>query len=260
MASAASSLEVQEVLSEFGFNDGEIAIYRAILELGSRPASVIALKAGLKRAHTYNIIAQLMDKGIVQECVKNGVRHFTGSAPKTLFTLLENRERELEQQKQKLLRVIPLLERTQNQRLAQAKVRFFKGSDGIREIFEDMLQLPGQPIHGVMDFAGSWSTLEGNAEWVKTFIARREARDIWYYGIVNQSEASDHAITDRPSVKRELKKIQGFDLWAEISIYGSKVALISTRQELVGVIVESTPIANTLRSLYEGIWRVLPNY
>ncbi|MCB0360843.1 MAG: hypothetical protein KDD44_14440, partial [Bdellovibrionales bacterium] len=126
--------EVVEALSAFGLSESEIAVYQATLQLGTRPASVIAQKAGLKRGHTYNVLGQLAQKGIVQELVKNSVRHFTCSPPERLIGLLEHRESEISRQKDLLRQAIPKLEALRNPNHAQPRVRFYQGEAGVREI------------------------------------------------------------------------------------------------------------------------------
>ena len=54
--------------------------------------------------------------------------------------------------------------------------------------------------------------------------------------------------------------IEGVRFPAEINIYGSKVALTSTFQEMVGVMVENEPIAETLKNLHHFFWNTLPDY
>ena len=54
--------------------------------------------------------------------------------------------------------------------------------------------------------------------------------------------------------------IEGVDLQVEISIFGSKVAVLSTADEMVGVLIENDAIAETLRNLHKTVWSFLPEY
>ncbi|HQH29200.1 MAG TPA: helix-turn-helix domain-containing protein, partial [Oligoflexia bacterium] len=171
--------DVLSVLSEVGLSEVEVSVYKAALALGSRPASVIAQKAGLKRGHTYNILESLMEKGIVQEFVKSSVRHFVCSSPHSLLSMLQKKEHELAEQKRKLERAIPHLEQIRNPVAAQPKVRFYKGLEAIKEIFEDMLAVPNSIIYGFIDLEQSWSSAnEAGHYWTRNFIKRREQKNI----------------------------------------------------------------------------------
>ena len=253
--------EVSSALRDFGLTDVEVSVYQAALALGSRPASVIAHKSGLKRGHTYNVLRTLMEKGIVQEFVKNSVRHFTCSPPTSLLSILDLRQDELMRQKERLSRVVPELEKIRNPISSEPKVRFFRGLDGIKEIYEDMLRVPDQDIYAVLDVQYSWTIAGGEPEeWLDSFIRRRAEKNIGWRAIINRSEASDQAVQNRRNVKRAVRMIEGVDLQVEISIYGPKEAILSTADEMVGVLIENDSIAETLRSLHKTIWQCLPEY
>ena len=252
---------VSSVLNELGLNNFEILVYKTLLSLGSRPASMVAQKAGLKRGHTYNVLQTLMEKGIVQEFVKNRVRHFTCSHPQAFLSMLQRRQEKIVQQRQKLLEVLPHLEQLRSPLVAAPRVRFFQGLEGIKEIFEDMIRVPNESIYGVSDIEYSWTFIDGKErEWMNDFIQRRAERNIWWYGIMNKSEATEYALRTRRWLKREVKLVEGLDLRVEIDVYGSKVSITSTYQETVGVLIESKPIADTLRSIHQSIWPLLPEY
>lgn len=253
--------DIASALGFLGLSDVEIQVYRTLLELGTRPAGMVALKAGLKRGHTYNVLAQLMTKGIVQEFIKNNVRHFTCSPPESLLSLLQNQEDELRSQKERLRRVVPLLENLRNPIAARPKVRFFQGVDGVKEIFEDMLRGPNDRILGVCDIASSWRPPGSeHSGWSSSFAQRRIERGIWFYGILNSSPESDVVAKEAEENFRVLKRIDNVRLPVELNIYGSKVALVSTRGETVGLLIEHPPVAEMLRNLFTAIWQYLPDY
>ena len=265
MSNAVEAIQTTDhitfALNEFGLSDVEVAVYKAALALGSRPASIVAQKAGLKRGHTYNVLQTLMQKGIVQEYVRNGVRHFTCSPPQSLLSLVQRREEQLAEQKENLLKVLPELERLRNPHNGQPRVRFFKGVEGIKEIFEDMLRVPDQKIRAVTDIASSWTFLRGEPRrWLDNFIARRAERNIWWYGIMNDSDQTEQALATRRWLKRKVKLVQGLAIRVEISVYGPKVAITSAEDDIFGVLLENEPIAATLSSMHEAVWNILPDH
>jgi len=252
--------DVLAALNGLGLSETEIVIYQAVLATGSRPASVIAKKAGLKRAHTYNILEALKEKGIVQETIKNGVRHYSPIAPSSLLAMMENQVAELIQKKKKLEGIIPLLENIQNSIGRQAKVRLFQGKDGICEIFEDILRV-GEDMFSFVDLQNSWSSYDDDSRhWIESFIQRREQRGITWRAIAVKSDVSDRELKRRSAAKRKVKILTGVHLPGEINIYGPKVALTSTKGEMIGALVENEPIADTLRAVHQVLWALLPDY
>lgn len=254
--------DIKIALKEFGLTEPEIAVYLASLELGPQPASLIAKKAGLKRGHTYNMLELLIRKGIVQEFIKDKVRYFSSRSPGTLLSIIEHKEEQIEIQKQKLMQIIPMLEKISNPLLVQPKVRFFQGIEGIKEIYEDTIRIPNQTIYAIGDFEYYFPENQNKQlnNWIWDYATRRAKKNIWYIGIVNKSKMSDQAYSRRKEQKRKLKMLTGIYLPVEINIYGNKVALMSTYRDMVGVIVEDAPITDTLRNFHQAIWKFLPDY
>lgn len=253
---------VHTALQALGLTGPEVRLYLALLELGSQPASVLARKAGLKRGHTYNVLTRLMEQGIVQEFVKSGVKQFTASMPAVLLSLLERRKEGIEAQERALVAILPSLECLRNPFILQPKVRLFQGIEGIKEIYEETLRDAGGALYAIGDFAHYFPE-ERNKElndWMWKYCDRRAKRGIWYIGIVNKSPVSDLAYRKRKEQKRKLKMLQEVDLSVEVNIFANKVAIISSSRDMVGLIIEDKPIADTLRNFHQALWPLLPDY
>ena len=258
-ATASSPLET---LQELGFEADEVQVYLTLLEIGVQPASVIAKKAGLKRGYTYNILTRLVDKGIVHQHQKETVLHFAARTPTTLLSLLSHREEEIAVQKRKVMGLLPLLEKLRNPLIIQPKVRFYQGVEGLKEVYNDTIRVPGQPLYALCDFEHAFpeQTSKELHDWMWRYTDRRAAQNVWYLGIVNKSKDSDLAYRWRVKQKRKMKMLSDVYLPVELNVYGDKVALISTKDDMVGVIIEDRPIAQMLRNFHQAMWPLLPAY
>lgn len=253
---------VRTSLQGFGMSEPEIAVYLALLELGAQPASVIARKASLKRGHTYNVLTVLMQKGVVQEFERKGVRTFTCARPASLLSLLERRAEDLEGIKRSLLQSLPFLENIINPLAVQPKVRFYTGIEGIKEIYEDTLRFRKQDLFAIGDFE-HYFPRENSPElnnWMWRYCDRRAKAGIRYLGIVNKSPMTDLAFKKRKGQRRVFKLLTNVDLPVEVNIYGNRVAIISSSHDMVGLIIEDKPIADTLRNFHKAVWAMLPDY
>lgn len=250
------------VLREFGLTDAEITVYVSSLQTGSQPASVISKKAHLKRGHTYNVLATLIQKGLVQEFTKGKVRFFTISPPQTLLTIVQHKKEALKMIEQNLAPFLPVLDKLRNPLLKSPKVIFFQGVEGIKHIYEDTINVADQPIYAFGDFDYYFPEDKNAAlhDWIWDYSDRRAQKGIWYRGIVNKSEKSDRAYKLRSRQKRKLKMLIDVHLPVEVNIYGGKVAIMSTYRDMVGLIIEDIPIAETLRNFHAAVWEFLPDY
>jgi len=194
--------------------------------------------------------------------IKRKIRHFAACRPETILSVLLHREEKIAHQKEQIAQIIPLLQSLKNPAVQPARVRFFEGSQGIKEIYEDTIQNSNETIYAIGDFACFFPqekdpVLNG---WIWKYSQRRAAKGIWYYGIANKSKYSDMAFRKRLKQKRKLKMLKDVELPVEINIYGNKVAVMSTSKEMIGFIIEDAPTAETLRNLHKAIWGFLPDY
>ncbi len=253
---------VSAVLASLGLTEAEAQVYMSLLAIGAQPASVAAKKSGLKRGHTYNVLTELTHRGLVQEFEKGSVRYFSAAPPQTLVSILKNRQDDLDRQKSQLLEALPELESIKNPLSVRPKVRFFQGIDGIKEIYEETISIPGETIFAIGDFE-HFFPMENSRElneWMWKYSERRARKGITYCGILNRSTISDQAYRTRVKHKRKLKMLQGVDLSVEVNIVGDKLAIVSSSKDMVGLIVEDRPTAETLRNFHRAIWNVLPDY
>ncbi len=253
---------ITSALGGFGLSDPELRVYIALLELGAQPASVIAKRSGLKRGHTYNVLKILSEKSVVQNFEKDGVMYYSGSSPSALLTLLDYRVEDITKKKQNLVEVIPELERIRNPFSVQPKVKLFQGIDGMKAIYEDTLKTGDKNLYAIGDFDHYFPHSKDNDlnEWMWQYSTRRAKAGISYIGIVNKSATTDLAYKKRRKQKRIFKMLKGIDLSVEINIYGNKVAIISSSKDMVGLIIEDQPTADTLRNLHRAVWSILPDY
>ncbi len=253
---------ITDALNGFGMSQPEISVYLTLLELGPQPASIVAKKAGLKRGHTYNMLALLGEKGVVQDFEKDKVTYFIACSPSVLLSLLQARSEELEVRKQRLAQSIPELERLKNPLTVQPKVRFFQGVDGIKEIYEDTLRIKNQDLYAFGDFDHMFPREQSPElnDWMWQYCDRRTKAGVTYIGIMNKSPATDYAYKNRRTQRRTFKMVTGIDLPVEINIYGNKVAIISSSRDMVGLIIEDQPTADMLRNLHQAVWKLLPDY
>lgn len=254
--------KISQTLLELGLTNEEVNVYLACLKSGSKPASLIAKTAGYKRGHTYNLLEALTERGLIQEFLRNNIRQFVAQSPSMLTTLIENKEREVMKLKLDITEILPLIEKLSDTHINKPKIRFFRGEEGLKSIYESTLQEKDKTIYAIGDFASTFPKKRSDIlhKWMWNYAARRAKAGIWYYGIMNKSNLSDEAFKKRQIHKRKMKMLEGVEFATEVNIYGNKVAVASTAHDMSGVIIEDTYIANTLRNFHKAVWKFLPDY
>jgi sugar-specific transcriptional regulator TrmB len=257
-----TTTDLNPVFTALDCSANEAAVYLSALHLGLRSAATIAQHAGLKRPNTYALLATLIQRGLIRESKKDGVTLYKATTPSVLLEQLKERETRLNTLSSSLEQILPDLLKLKNDELAGNSVTFVKGSDGVKNLYEETLREPKATIYAIADFDSLFPHSRDPKlhEWMWRYSKRRAKLGILYCGIVNQSRTSDRAYRHRKGELRELRMLKNIELLAEINIFGNKVAFMSTRDEMWGAIIDSPIISTTLRAFHQAIWGLLPPY
>ena len=83
------------LLEEIGLTKGEIAVYMALLDVGSSTVGPIIDKANVSSSKVYDILERLMDKGLVSFVIKSGTKNFEAADPERLLDYMKEKKRSL---------------------------------------------------------------------------------------------------------------------------------------------------------------------
>jgi HTH-type transcriptional regulator, sugar sensing transcriptional regulator len=244
-------MEIKDVLEQFGLVGKKADVYLAALELGSASAIDISKKAGIKRTTCYNVLLDLINEGLISQ-TSIGKKHlFAGEAPEKIQRQLQNKERLFSE-------ILPQLKSIHNARGKKPKIRYYEGKEGLREVYEDTLNHGGKEILGFI----SYDVVNAlGKEWMDGYVKRRVKKGVYGKAIAPSTKAiMDDYIKKDQEQRRSTKLISSeeFPFSIEINIYGYQhVALISSREE-IGIIIEGQEIHNTLKLIFNLVWKLLP--
>lgn len=253
---------LKSLLQKIGLADKDSEVYLACLELGTQPASVIAKKAGLKRPTTYLILEGLMRRGLVSEYSGSNVKYFTAVQPEYLLHYIEKQRRDLSTHQREIEEYLPQFNSLMNPYSINPKVRFFEGIDGIERVMEDTLTSKTSIL--CYSSTDSWFAREDTKAYIVRYGKRRVMeKKIPLRGMYVDTPLSRKYHEKEYPVNPEEAKLSEFrffpkdikNLNNEINIYDDKIAIVSlSKNEHLGVIIESREIANTHRAIFETAW------
>ena len=131
-------------LRKLGLKEKEVNVYLAALELGFSSVQNIARKAGISRPTAYDIIKELISKGLMKEVKRQGTTQgertfFAAESPDNLLGLLRVQKREIEEKEREFVRIISAL-RAKYNIAGQSEIRGFKGKNEIKVLLDDFSQ------------------------------------------------------------------------------------------------------------------------
>ena len=241
---------LKEQLEKIGLADKEARVFLASLELGSSAVQGIAKKAEINRATTYVIIEKLMKKGLMSSVEKGKKTYFQTEDPKRLLKLLEEQEEGLKRKEEEFKKYLPELETLFNIAEEKPKVRFFEGKEGLIAIREDYFKAKDKNVLGF--FAVDEERKIFSDEERKKARDERVERKIKIKLLYTDEKEGAEAKTDL-TMRRYIPKDR-FPLSSTFIIYDNKVAIVSLKGKLIGVIIENKEISNTFKSIFNLAW------
>jgi sugar-specific transcriptional regulator TrmB len=240
----------EKALIQSGLTEKQAKIYLACLELGKTKVPEIAKKSGIKRTTAYGILDELTSLGLVGSSNKGKIKFFLAQEPSTIINILESRKKIMEA-------ALPDLNHLFTSYQLRPRVQFFEGREGIKRIYEDTLKCRSKKIQQIVrvkdfiDFTGR----QFSAEYIK----KRADNKIVSFALHPKSDDVHDEIYGQESEKwkRHVRYLPPNMFYASmIMIYDFKVAMISTKAENFGFIIESKEFSNTLRAYFDFLWQI----
>lgn len=236
--------QLTNVLINLGLTEKEAKVYLACTEKGNGVVSEIAQLAGINRVTTYDILEKLKHKGLVSYYTKKKIKYFSSIAPEILLEEFEKRTNDLR-------RSLPKF-KTLTGEISHPRVRYFEGLDGIKTIYADTLTSKTE----ILNYSNSAEIRKKWHNYDEEYVAKRAKKKIFLRGICPKDKAGEIVKQQDNKYHRQFRLIpsEQFDFTNEINIYDDKVAIISFKDELIGMIIESVEIANSQRAIFEMCW------
>jgi len=236
-----------EILRKIGLSEGEIRIYRSLLDLGSSPLNKIHEKTGIERRNIYDIINKLIEKGLVTYTEENKKRKFSISHPNKLLGYIEEKKKELDNTKNEISSSLPEIIEKFNTKKEDINSQIFRGAEGIKAVWDDMLNYKniywiGSGMYVPDKFPAFWES------WNK----RRIKRKVGTYHLFRFEKRGEVNKNKFPEAKFLPKEFSGAP--TVTVIFGNKVAQFLFGENLFVFVIESKELAGNYRTYHKYLW------
>jgi len=245
-------------LTSLGFSDKEALVYLGSLQLGLATAQEIGKKSGINRATTYVLIDSLIKKGLMSSFVKDGKKFFVAESPHKLISLLHLQKKELEEKERELTAALPQLLAIYNVEGDKPKIRYLEGFEGVASVAKYFEDQEGEFVQIV--------SLD-EVEKVKHFFQyrHRHIEELSRRAVPNRllavmAEPDFARIPVIPGAVVRLISSEKFPLRGDISVRGNAVFIYSFQEKMIGIVITSADIANTIRQLFNLAWEGSSGY
>ena len=130
--------ETEKVLLDAGFSAKEIAVYIALLQMGKGVVTHISRKASINRTTSYEILNDLVKKGLVRISGKEPKQEYVAEGPEAIERYLELEILHKQENKKRIKDVLPELQSIHDVS-ERPRVKFYEGIEGLQQVFDDTL-------------------------------------------------------------------------------------------------------------------------
>ena len=237
-------------LVSLGLSQNEASLYLVMLEAGPASVTEIARKTSVGRTNCYNILNDLLAKGLINVYEEKRKTIYSAENPERIITMLHEQLKNKEELLKKAHKFVPELQSIFHEHEGKLKIRYYEGIEGLISIYEDTLTAK-ETILGYASVENQHSFFPG---YFHEYYERRTRRKISVKAMLAYTKASFRIKSLDKKHLRVTRIVPGkFQISPEINIYDNKTAILSL-QEKFGVIIESKEVATAFKKLFELAW------
>ncbi len=257
---------IEKVLGELGLSENEIKIYRAAVRHEETSPYALSRETNIPRTTVYEAIMNLALKGLVTLVKSDGFTkqqtRIVAKNPSTLREIIRNSRERLTRLEVDVVQILPDLKAEYLKTVPNAQVRFFSGIEGAGEVYGRVysgrlgVSVVGWDSMMPMDSFGSKKI----NKWVDQDLDARKSEK----SIVLLNDWTKHVIgyqygRDKRYLDKEFRYIDdsGCVFNQDIYVIGGSVFVVNGfKDEAWGMVINSELFAQTMKSMFEVMWRV----
>jgi predicted DNA-binding protein YlxM (UPF0122 family) len=246
----------KQLFEDLGLSENARRVYLQLIENGAASARMLAENLNIPRPSVYDNLNVLMQKSLVIERYEDNKKLFQVDDLKNLPRLLSDKMSVLAKEQQELEKLLPtLLSETHT---IEPKIKFYSGVEGVQQVLKDMLWYEDLdtfalwPISEMVELLGKEYMADFNRKRIRN---RLSARGIWPED--KRLDLKNHPFLGvGEGFLREVRiapkgMTWNMSYWA----YADKVALISSRKETFGFVIQSRDFTEMIGAQFEVIWK-----
>lgn len=240
---------LKQALISIGFTQKEANVYLALLNLGKNTVSRIARAAGINRTTAYDILDDLVNKGLANISGKEPKQEYVAEQPQKIVSFYQGQIQQKEANLKLAESLVPQLNSIHNV-AGRPKVRFYEGKTGLQEVYEDTLTSHEE----IRAYANVDDMHKALPNFFPRYYHRRTQKGISIKAILPANAAGIGRASHDKTENRESALVpEKYYFSPEINIYDDKVMVASWRETL-GIIIESKEIADAMKKIFDLSW------
>ncbi len=233
-----------EWLREWGLSAKEAEIYSILAKSEEITANDLAKQSSSNRTVIYNILQQLVDKGLVCYVHKKGKRFFSITDPESLLVKIKEKEGVARDLMQSIRRIKKATQQTR-------KVEVFEGIEGVKIVFEEIRAAKNLRI---LNATGRiYQYLKYSAKHVAKDIAKK--KQLWTIGTHAMKKTPLNKLGHIGSRRKFLPREA--DNYATTFIFDGKVIIQVLKDKPFSIRIENKDVYEGYKKDFDVLWSKL---
>lgn len=240
-----------QLLEQIGLSTSQAKVYLRLVEKGELSPPQIAKLTGESRSNAYMVLQRLEELGLVEKLEKVNKISYQPLNPIAIERLAEERRRTTAKTENQIKQAMPQMLSYFYSFTEKPGIRLLQGVEGLKEIYTDTLRTK-KDIYFLR--TPSEMQIMGDEFFLK-YKKKRADLGIRTFAFTKKTPfAQQMALNDkRNNMVRTWINPKDYDAPVEINIYGDKVAFLAFGGDIMGVIIQSAAIAESMRQVFKII-------
>ena len=243
-------------LKKIGLTDGEVRLYDALLELGETTRARLAKKSGVSASKIYDVIGRLSEKGLVSSVRKQGRLHFSAANPARLQDYLEQKNVEIERERQLIAAMLPALGARYKKTDEGTDIEVFYGWEGLKTVF---LSLENSMSKGDESLVFG-ASLGKNPEQADIFFRQHQQRVEkrgYRVRIIFNEDMRSRKDRYKYYVRHKIHGIRFLhtQTFTELYIYKKSVLFLMLLEKPIAINVKNREVVDSFQKFFETLWK-----
>jgi len=239
---------MREELNKLGFSKTEASVYLVLVNLGEVLASTVARLAGIKRSTVYAALKRLEEKNLVCCNKKGKYDFFSIDDPNKIFLQEKDRYEAAKKLVEKM--------KETNKFLVPISVNYYRGRQGYRAIYDDILIKNPQEIMGWMNLDQFYQgiDMQKEKEWTRSRIKEK----IYARLIMVETELTKKFQKLDKNSYRETKFFSKQSAFTTSCLmYEDTMCIFDPSKDMTGLRITNQEIYKMFKEIFEATWKSL---
>lgn len=130
--------EIEQLLISIGLTKQEARCYLSLYKIKEAKTGELSKESSIATANIYPVLSNLIKNGLVSYRIQNNVKIFIANPPEAFNEFVEKRQKQLDEQKQKVKQTISQLNVSEIKNEPISNYRYYEGIPGIKSMWYEI--------------------------------------------------------------------------------------------------------------------------